>query len=331
MSGNTARPLPVRQSHLVVSRIEGLALEFLSGGRLAPWLGPALRGVVARVFKDRVCRQPPLQRHQWTECRGCEYQAHCAYAHCFDPAPSEGAFAGQLNAIRGVVLEPAFPAPTRAEPGLRVPLRVTCLGDGARLAVGDLLELLLSRGERHGLGPDRARFGLVGRAEVAVDRIHADQLPSSPHATSGTIPRLTVELTTPLFLKHKLAGAPRTATRSRDRRQTVREPQFVDLVRAALRVVGGAFAHHGTRLPADFRAFKEAARAVQCLEASFAPFAQPRVSTRKHERYVMRGCVGRGAYADVPLAFVPWLVLAGRLHVGMHRVGGAGAWHIVLE
>jgi hypothetical protein len=30
----------------------------------------------------------------------------------------------------------------------------------------------------------------------------------------------------------------------------------------------------------------------------------------------------------VPRALVPWLALAGQLHVGGHRVAGAGGWRI---
>jgi hypothetical protein len=46
---------------------------------------------------------------------------------------------------------------------------------------------------------------------------------------------------------------------------------------------------------------------------------------------VNKAIVGGGVYADVPLSLLPWMLWAGRLHAGGHRVAGAGGWRLVLE
>jgi hypothetical protein len=43
----------------------------------------------------------------------------------------------------------------------------------------------------------------------------------------------------------------------------------------------------------------------------------------------MEGVVGACTFADVPAPFLPWLTLAGILHVGGHRIAGAGGWTVV--
>src|SRR5262249_44374089 len=102
------------------------------------------------------------------------------------------------------------------------------------------------------------------------------------------------------------------------------------LFRAALRGLGGLFNSHGYRLEVDFRALKEAAGSVRRVEHCFEPFRQRKLSTRNKGSHVLHGAVGGGVYADVPWGLVPWMLWAGRLHVGAHRVAGAGGWRLLL-
>ena len=44
-----------------------------------------------------------------------------------------------------------------------------------------------------------------------------------------------------------------------------------------------------------------------------------------------RGGHSGGLYGDVPWSLVPWLLWGGRLHVGSHRIAGAGGWRLVLD
>jgi hypothetical protein len=54
-----------------ILEFEGLGLECQASGRTLPWIGPAIRGMVAKTFKDQVCQQPlPDRETRWVSCRG---------------------------------------------------------------------------------------------------------------------------------------------------------------------------------------------------------------------------------------------------------------------
>jgi hypothetical protein len=66
--------------------VEGLSLGMRDAGPLMPWLGPALRGVVAARLKDRVCRLSAAERQrQGAYCKGCARMAGCPYGETFEP------------------------------------------------------------------------------------------------------------------------------------------------------------------------------------------------------------------------------------------------------
>jgi hypothetical protein len=70
---------------------------------------------------------------------------------------------------------------------------------------------------------------------------------------------------------------------------------------------------------------------VRLIDHCFERFRQTRWSNRKGANYEIEGASGGGVYADVPAALLPWLVWAGRFHVGAHRIAGAGGWRLVLD
>src|SRR3954454_10757327 len=91
-------------------------LRFTRPGRLLPWLGLALRGLLARPFKERVCVHPPAEREQrWVHCRGCPHMSDCPYGQTLEPDPPPGAaiFQGQEQAARPLVLSLPFPMPAQ--------------------------------------------------------------------------------------------------------------------------------------------------------------------------------------------------------------------------
>ena len=301
-----------------------LNLRLTRPGVLLPWLGPALRGLVARQFKEQVCLHPPTERQAWKYCRGCPHLANCPYGQTYEPDPPHGVqvLPHDEEAARPLVLAPYFPVPAAAQPGLEVPLRVVIVGAAARHS-GPLLSALVEAG-RDGLGVDRIGFELVETAaQPEIWQLRAEDLPASPDVVAGTLPRLGLGLTAPLFLY--------TREERGGRRRPVERPEFIDLFRAALRSVGRLFACCDQPLEADWNALKEAALQVRLIEHCYEPFRQPRSSSRSGSRYELQGVVGGGVYADVPMALVPWLVWAGRLHVGTYRVHGAGGWRLVLD
>src|SRR4051812_18428037 len=106
-------------------------LRLTASGRLLPWLGPALRGLVARRFKESVCRFSLAEQDTtWKHCKGCPHMSACPYGQTLeaDPPPSAQVFVGQDDGTRPIVVAPEYPMPERARPGMAVPVLATFLG-----------------------------------------------------------------------------------------------------------------------------------------------------------------------------------------------------------
>jgi hypothetical protein len=295
------------------------ALRLTAAGRLLPWLGPALRGLVARRFKESVCRfSLAEQQTTWLHCKGCPHLGDCPYGRTFEAEPAAAAaraFAGQDDGTRPLVVAPHFPLPERARPGLAVPVLATFFGPAAAAEAGRFWDAVRLAGREGGLGDDRVGFELE---EAGPDRWRWLDLPRDPAAVSGALPLLRVELTAPLLLR-------RGADEGR-RRETLLNPTFGDLFRAGLRAVGALCRGYGAAADADFTALRQAAEAVPTVEAAFRRFEQGKWSNRSRQHGQVQGVTGAAVFGPVPAALARWLLAAGLAHVGLHRVAGAGGW-----
>lgn len=302
-------------------------LRITHGGAVLPWLGPALRGILAHRLKERVCRHPSQEREsRWRYCTGCPHINQCAYGRTFepDPPPDTTTFRGQEDAARPLVVSPHFPLPDRLVTGQELPLRMTAIGAAAGESLEEVVCALSAAGASviTGIGPDHLRFEVASTAAVSGVTLDASHLPASPSTWPGVVPRLGIALTSPLFL---------TARDERDRRRAVEAPSFSDLLRACLRTLGSLARLYAKPLPACFSALAAAASEVRLTDHCFEPFSQRKWSSRSEQRSVLHGVVGGGVYSDVPFSLIPWLLWGGRLHVGGHRIAGAGGWRVVLD
>ena len=81
----------------------------LAPGRALPWLGRALRGLVARRWKEEVCTRPRDASGALPErCRGCAEVQTCSYGLLFEPEPRSEAhtWQGQADALRPLIVAP---------------------------------------------------------------------------------------------------------------------------------------------------------------------------------------------------------------------------------
>jgi hypothetical protein len=286
-------------------------LRVARGGRLVPWLGPALRGLAGGRLKARACRHPVLdQVTRWRHCTGCPLRAGCAYGETV-----EGGGDGP-DATRPVVVAPAYPCPEDGRVGDRVPVRVLFAGPVAAAHAAAFWEALRVGGADPGLGlgEDRVLFDVLPGAEP--DRTEAVELPADPAAVPGAVPRVRVTLTGPLVLMTRAGGT---------ERYLVERPTLAHLLRpwAALgRLFGGAVSDAAVRAVGDLAA------GVRALGAEFRMVEFVKRSHRTGDRWEGRGVVGWGEYGPVPAGLLPWLRWAGRLHVGTHRVAGAGGFEV---
>jgi hypothetical protein len=294
-------------------------LRLTSQGRLVPWLGPALRGLVARGFKEAVCRFSwDEQQTTWKYCKGCPHMTGCSYGRTFeaDP-PASMTFRGQDDGTRPIVLAPEFPLPQRSYFGMEVSVYAHFFGLAAAAEAEALWTAVSRAGLEGGLGEDQIGFS-VEAAEP--DRWCWIDLPRDRWAVCGEWPSLRVELTSPLLLR-------RGAT-EQSRREMILDPSFADLFRAGLRILGALCRGYGTPAEADFAGLREAAEQVPTIRRRWQRFTQGKWSNRSGQYAEVRGVVGEAEFGPVPAALVRWLIHAGRAHVGQHRVAGAGSWRV---
>jgi CRISPR-associated endoribonuclease Cas6 len=311
-----------------------LLLEVRSPGRLVPWIGPAIRGITALRYRASVCQQPKeTWSDRWKHCRGCLHLSSCGYGIAFEPEstavataavsgltddPHLASPAATIDAVRRVVIAPEFPTPVQARRGNSLRVRITSIGSDASATVPGIVAALAAAGQRDGLGPDRVRFSLVD-SHPTVDTITVDpaQLPPLV-ATAPLLPRLTICLDGPLFLREREARS----------RRMILDPDFATFVRHSLRIVREFF----PALSIDSGDLHEdLARSVATVASDLRPFHQDKASRRTFRRFALEGVVGSCSFADVPGCFLPWLALAGILHVGGHRVAGAGGWVVLTD
>lgn len=310
---------------MLITESANLMLRVTSSGTLLPWIGPALRGLVAGRLKAHVCQHPRNEREtQWQHCHGCPHQSTCAYARLYEPATENRD--NLSEATRPIVLAPFYPTPQHVEPGMQFPLRIAIAGQVESYAYGILLEAIEDAGRKPGIGPDKVTFEVLAGEQHQLD-FAPDHLPAKPDAIPGSIPRLGVGLVSPLFLSHRT----RTANGSRGRRQENGCPKLVDFFRASARMLTQLFEQQGDVIDHDIASLDQAAASVETIDHCFESFHQPKWSSRGKQRYDLKGVVGGGVYQNVPLALLPWLLWGGRLYSSSHRVAGGGGWRIVMD
>ncbi|MBV9123672.1 MAG: hypothetical protein JO112_09975, partial [Planctomycetes bacterium] len=262
--------MPAALSVLETERL----LRLIRPGRLLPWLGPALRGLASRRLKADVCRYPPeVQEGERRYCKGCPQLTGCPHGETFEPDPPAGArvLHGQEDAVRPLVIAPAFPAPAAGRPGLAIPVRAVFIGRTAAGHAEAFWTALAEAGRdpSAGLDPDGTTF-LVEEPEDGTLAASWRQvvLPLDISPAGESLARVRVELTGPLLLR---TGAPDGGRRLRT------EPGFGDLLRASLRTLGPLFRLYGEGLPEEaFRPLKELAEGVPTVAARFRMFRQPK-------------------------------------------------------
>ncbi len=305
-------PSQTQQGEPLLVSITELALEFLSAGRLVPWLGPALRGLITRELKSRSCVFGSRGRFGIQCHRFCAAPERCSYGRLFEP--------GQ-NAPRMAVVAPYFPCPEQAEPGMSISVRIILVGQQAAGDLNCLLETLDTTGRAVGIGPDKVRFCLRERLWKASTSL-APQALVEPRDPQEVYPRVAIGLRSPLILRRKNEVG---------KRYTVNRPELEDFYSSAAITLQQLFAAHGTELNAPYRHLRQLAEGVRRCEQHYQPFRQVRWSSRSRQRFEMFGCVGGAVFTNVPAALVPWLYWGGLLHVGAHRVAGAGGWRVILD
>lgn len=304
-----------------------VGLRLTSSGEMLPWVGTALRGIVASTLRRAECRFDVVeQNRRWRYCAGCPHLAHCGYAQLYEPelAGKSSLPQGAMQAPSGVVLSPCFPLPRRLRAGDLLTVDVTLTGAAAteeRLA--GLLVAMEKAGDDPGLGPHHIGFVVERNHPCEAVILSRGMFPGRIDDLPGGYRRVRIDLQSPHFFKLETA--------EKSRRLANRTPSMHDLFRHSLRLIRRLFAQSGTELEGDWTGLGELAAKVVTREMRFESFRQRRWSSRMEHRAELEGVVGTAWYADVPAVLIPWLYWGGQLHVGGQRVAGAGRFHVGLE
>lgn len=306
----TTAGLPVVRQHVTI--------ELRGRGRLVPWLGPAFRGITALRHRAATCRQPKeTWLSLWQYCRGCPLMGECDYGTLFEPdAPAHSD--GSRDAPRPLVIAPTFPLPTEATPGTTFDLDLLAIGGRATAALPGVMQALVDAGRFDGLGPDRVRFEAVATGSLTRTVIAAGALPKAA-ATEPVAHAVTIRLAGPLFLRDR--SQPGT-------RRRMEAPGLMHLLRASMRVAREFLGEEALCPEQGHLDLDDLAKAIEPIACDLRPFAQQKSSHRSRERFGLEGVTGSWTFAAVPVCLLPWLHLGGLLHVGGHRIAGAGGWHL---
>ena len=299
---------------LQIARCQSV-LRVEAAGRLSPWVGAAVRGVLARSLKNAVCQHAEVERERdWRYCRGCSLLADCPYGATFEPdPPADRQFLKKIqDGVRAITVTQPFPAPERVTEGQTLVGQLQLVGSRAVRHRRRICSHLHRHKLRLGHGANIPTLSMLLDDHWERHTWGSAELTKAATSTGDVECRLTLQ--TPLMLKKQ------------DGR--VIPPQFADLLRGCLRIVGRSFAELGTgRLEGvvDFAEQKRLAGDVAMLDESWQLFGQRRRSNRQRRTYNMGGVTGSAVYR-VPAPLLPWLAWGGQLGVGEHRVAGAGRW-----
>lgn len=310
--------------------IERLILRCLNAGPLQPWLGPAVRGAVAKPWKSAVCQLSEAEQIQHKNCPfGCPHHDGCDYGRTVEPhAAGRPQQAGSTH----IVFAPQYPcvANGNAASGTVVPLKLVLIGpaiESRETILNTLSESLRRRGFGEAV-PVKCELMRDALQFTEHDLLPGD-FPTVSQADGPTVPRVRIRLSSPLFLKQSFQQG-RSFKESRPNHR----PHLVDLLSPSLSLIERLFRQLGEAPPLDAASanlLKRAADDHPPINSAFEPFFQEKTSSRSEQVYRADGIVGEAVYAEVPLAILPWLTRGGRLHVGNHRVAGAGGWEVILD
>jgi len=305
--------------------------QFATPGKLKPWLGNAVRGMVLQRLRESYCLLSPEER-AWRSsttknkeehyCTGCLRNAECLYGRVYEPDRQiiDGTVRkGMRQGLRGMTISTEYPLRGKATPGDEFVIKLLAIGEASRRLVRPTLEALAYEGRTSGLGPDHVRVAFENEDIFTHTwQLVADDLPTN--LSKGKVPWLRINLESPLFLKDR-------------GRSSMQRPELGMLLRESVRTVRRALSELVTpaiELDFDPRELFSACDTIYCEQEAFTQFRQSRTSARQNARWKTKGWTGWAIYRDVPLSVLPWLAWGGRMGVGDSRNCGAGLWHLVL-
>lgn len=231
-----------------------------------------------------------------------------------------------LNSL-GKTTRGAQPHQISAPANSRLVARLFAVGRESIDLLPIVIEAIDAFGQSRGIGYQAPVHCAVESSRSESHDSSLDPSSLSLATDGGSLPKITLELESPLLLKSCYAGG------------RLLVPSFRDLFSNSVRIVIRAlreFHQPDFLIDASLSDFFAPSRQIATCQHALIPFRQPSLSHRGavgssgYRERDLRGWLGSISFENVPASYLPWLHHAGRLGIGSDRNRGAGLWRISL-
>mgnify|MGYP001019263217 CR=1 FL=1 len=290
--------------------ILNLRASFISkeDGRLPPYLGSTIRGVLGHCIRDFACRAPEKK------CYLCEFAKECLYAECFC---SPGNVAGAVNPF---VVNVFVRNKTEWQAGDRCIFELVLFGRITQKA-GLFLDALQAMGRR-GWGASRLAFEL----EYIVNPINNTMIYQNGRTWLRNLQPVPIpnreRLSNEVLLRFD------TPLRILESRVLCEKLPFVTLVRAMLRRLALiSQAYTGKMIEYENNILIEKANEIKTVDEKWERIVFKRYSINREDKLVLDAVEGWALYAGDLTPFTPLIDACEFLHIGKNATIGFGHYN----
>jgi len=291
-----------------------------NGLNLPSYKGSTFRGAFGHVFKKIACT-----------CGSDEHQDNCIYQYVFETKPPQNSdvLKKYESVPRPFVIQPPLDPRTYFSPGERIQFSFTLFGK----AIDYLPYFIYAFQEmgRRGLGKDQHSLQL---RQVFQMNIQNDMSTLIYDGEQGKIYNRWQPIDAKDIIQHTKINVNTnriwlyfiTPTRlQKNGKYISTAPDFEDLMKATLRRLSSIlYFHQEIKLEMDYNEFFSLASKIELVKSQVEWIDWERYSNRQKERIKLGGIEGKALYRGELEPFIPWLTLAGWIHIGKNPVFGLG-------
>ena len=282
--------------------------EAQGDGKLPPYLGSTIRGLIGHSLRRMVCFTPKVK------CFTCELAESCAYANYF---ASPGNRAGSVNPF---VLLPVTSHRTLWRKGDLCEFEITLFGKASREI--SLIVQMFKQVERFGWGAVRMPFKLLkiansmnGKIVWYNDELYLNNAMSQPITVIGNEATMVfMNFPTPLRLEKS--------------KKLIEKPSFENMIQAiARRAALLSHAYEEIQMEWDYDDMLKEARKVKIVDAYWEKNSFRRFSMNQKNREMVKDTLtGWVCFEGELTPFTPLLEVGKLIHIGRNATHGFGAY-----
>ncbi|MBN2982175.1 MULTISPECIES: CRISPR system precrRNA processing endoribonuclease RAMP protein Cas6 [Cohnella] len=282
-------------------------------GRLPPYLGSTLRGIIGHCMRDFVCPTPKVLCHQ------CNIRHSCSYAQTFCSPGNEG------GAVNPFVLHPLVRGKTVWQPGDICSFDLTLIGEATGRA-GLLLDTFQAMGER-GWGAERLSFAL----EQVVDPIRGRLIYSSGKTWMRNLQPISLNCTErPATAALVRFDTPVRILLNRTLCHSLSFPVLIQSIVRRVALLSQAYSQHLVHW--DEEGLLNEARKVRTIQQNWQFVDFERYSmNRKDNKLNLPAIEGWACYEGDLTPFTPLLEAGTLLHAGKNSTIGFGHFSVIYD